>query len=225
VLGGLLHDKNIHLDISYACVDRKRMRTDLPDIRPIHERAVRASVAAVSRLTPADLSRATPCADWDLADLVAHMTAQHHGFAVAAAGNDGDLRWWRPRPLGGDPVRAYADAAERALAAFAPDEVLDREFVLPEIGRRPIPARQAIGFHFIDYVVHGWDVAASLRIPFTVDAEVLRTALPIAEAVPDGERRRVPGAAFAPRLPSSAGDDPLAQVLALLGRSPRWPDS
>ncbi len=201
------------------------MPTIIPDLRAVHERAIRASVAVVQRLEPADLSRPTPCTEWDLADLLAHMTAQHHGFAAAAGGHGAQRDVWRPRPLGSDPVREYADAADRVLAAFAPDDVLDREFVLPEISARPIPARQAIGFHLVDYVAHGWDVAVSIAVPFAVDAEVLRTALPIAEAVPDNERRRVPGAAFAPRRAAPADGDPLSRFLTLLGRSPGWPES
>ncbi len=49
-------------------------------------RAVRASVRVVLQASAADLARPTPCADWTLAELLAHMTAQHNGFAAAAAG-------------------------------------------------------------------------------------------------------------------------------------------
>ena len=82
------------------------------DLRPADAIAVRASVSVVAQSTPADLDRPTPCAGWDLAALLAHMTAQHRGFAAAAAGHGGDLALWQPVPLGTDPVRAYADAAE-----------------------------------------------------------------------------------------------------------------
>lgn len=201
------------------------MPTILRDLRGVHRLAVRASVAVVRRVTPADLSRLTPCEGWDLADLLAHMTAQHRGFTAAAAGNGADAEVWRPRPLGSDPVRAYTAAAEGVIVAFTPDDVLDREFNLPEISPRPIPARQAIGFHFVDYVAHGWDFAMAIRVPFALDDEVLQAALPIAEAVPNDERRLAPGAAFAPRQPIPADGDPLPRLLALLGRPPQWPES
>jgi uncharacterized protein (TIGR03086 family) len=190
--------------------------------------AVRASVAVVRQLAPADLSRPTPCAEWDLADLLAHMTAQHHGFAAAAAGNGADAEVWCPRPLGSDPARAYTAAAECVIAAFTPDDVLDREFTLPEISTCPILARQAIGFHFVDCVAHGWDVAMAIRVPFTLDAEVLRAALPIAEAVPIDERRLAPGAAFcaAPagprrRRPALSAPDAARAPTALAGKLTR----
>ena len=87
--------------------------------------AVRASMDLVAELTAQDLARPTPCADWTLHGLLRHMIAQHHGFAAAASG-DGDLAQWKVRPLDENPVAAYRAAAERVLAAFAADGVLDR---------------------------------------------------------------------------------------------------
>ncbi|RSM53833.1 TIGR03086 family protein [Actinoplanes sp. ATCC 53533] len=189
------------------------------DLLASHARAVRATVPLVARVLPPDLSLPTPCAEWDLGHLLAHMTAQHRGFAAAAAGRGGDLDIWRPQALGDDPGREYAQAAESVIAAFAEPDVLDRDLLLPEITSTPIPGRLVIGFHLVDYVVHGWDVARTLGIPYELPPDVLAVALPIAEAVPDGETRLTPDAAFAPRLPDP-GEDPLDRILALLGRDP-----
>lgn len=186
--------------------------------------AVRASVELVERISPADLARPTPCAAWTLYGLLAHMATQHYGFAAASAGDDG-LAPWRLRPLGADPVATYRDAAGQVLAAFRAEGVLNREFPLPELSARlRFPAAQAISFHFIDYVVHSWDVAATLGLPVRFEPEVLTAGLAVARAVPGGERRLAPGAAFAPAMSWSAAD-PLAEILALLGRSPAWPGS
>jgi len=199
-----------------------RMSTNLEDdIVALDAQAVRESVAIVDRVTAADLARPTPCAGWTLQDLLTHMTTQHYGFAAASTG-DGDLARWQLRPLGDDPVAAYRAAAEHVLAAFAVDGVLDRQFPLPEIPRAPsFPARQAISFHFIDYVVHSWDVAKTLGIDVTFDQAVLDPALAVAQAVPAGQSRLAPGAAFAPIVAWSAGST-LDEILAILGRSPDW---
>jgi len=94
--------------------------------------------------------------------------------------------------------------------------------VLPEISPTlRFPAAEAIGFHLVDYVVHGWDVARALGRGYDLEPRVLAAALPIARAVPGGDRRRRPGAAFAPRVAASSGG-PLDQVVALLGRRPDW---
>jgi uncharacterized protein (TIGR03086 family) len=182
--------------------------------------AVRAGVDLVASVTPADLSRATPCRGWDLGALLAHMTTQHLGFAAAADGHGADPQVWRTVPLGADPARTYADAAERVIAAFAADGVLDRPFALPEISTEmTFPGRRAIGFHLVDYVAHGWDVATSLGVPFHLPEDVLELALPIAEAVPAGPARTVPGAAFGPVVPVAGDADRLTRILALLGRA------
>jgi uncharacterized protein (TIGR03086 family) len=195
------------------------MRTK-KDLQEADAAAVRASVDVVAGVTPADLGRPTPCRDWDLGALLAHMTVQHRGFAAAAAGQGADPAVWRPVPLGDFPARAYAEAADRVIAAFAQDDVLDRPFALPEIStERTFPGRIAIGFHLVDYVAHGWDVATALGVPFALPTDVLEAALPIAQAVPGGSARSVPGAAFAPVVPVAHDADPLTRILALLGRS------
>jgi uncharacterized protein (TIGR03086 family) len=185
--------------------------------------AVRASVDLVAQATARDLARPTPCADWTLHGLLRHMIAQHYGFAAASAG-DGDLGQWMLRPLG-DPIAAYRAAAECVLEAFAADGALDREFPLPElkIGLM-FPARQAISFHFVDYVVHSWDVARTLGLPLDLDPALLDAALRVAQAVPGGAARAEPGAAFGPAVEWSggAGGSGLDQIVALLGRSPGW---
>jgi uncharacterized protein (TIGR03086 family) len=84
------------------------------------------------------------------------------------------------------------------------------------------PAPQAISFHFIDYVVHGWDVARSLGQAYELDPDLVEAALPVAEAVPEGERRLRPGAAFRPGLPEPGGAGPMGRILAMLGRDPAW---
>ncbi|MEH1011906.1 TIGR03086 family metal-binding protein [Micromonospora sp. CPCC 206060] len=194
------------------------------DIRGLNERAVRTSVEIVSRVTGDDLACTTPCAGWTLAELLAHMTIQHHGFAAASAGNGADPAVWHPRPPGDDPIQEYAVAAEQVIAAFAGDGVLDRPFALPEISTTTaFPGALAIRFHFIDYVVHSWDVARALGVDVSFPDEVLHAALLTARAIPDGPERLLPGAAFRPGLPVTDGLDPLSETLTRLGRSPDWP--
>jgi uncharacterized protein (TIGR03086 family) len=187
-------------------------------------RAVEATVALVKQAGLMDLDRPTPCAGWTLADLIGHMTAQHYGWIAAAVGHGADLAVWQPGPPVADPVGEYAEAARRVLEAFSADGVLDREFALAEIS--PVlrfPAARAISFHFIDYLVHGWDVARSLGADYRPEPDLLAAALPVALAVPGGKARERDGAPFAPGLSAPAQAGLLDQIVALLGRSPSWP--
>jgi len=191
------------------------------DIVQLDAQAVRASVDLMAQVTAADLARPTPCAGWTLHGLLTHMTSQHYGFAAASTG-DGDLARWRLRPLGDDPVASYRAASVHVLAAFAAGGVLDREFPLPEFKRGLMfPAGQAIGFHFIDYVVHSWDVARTLDLPVRFESPLLDVALRVAQVVPDDDARLELGAPFAPKVGWSGGSR-LDEIVAMLGRSPDW---
>jgi uncharacterized protein (TIGR03086 family) len=190
------------------------------DPRKADATAVQATEALVASISAADLDRPTPCADWDLRALLVHMTAQHREFAAAAVGRRPEEADSRPDRQ--DPIAGYARSAAGVLSAFAPDDVLDRPFRLPEAGDRPLPGRMVIGFHLVDFVVHGWDVAAAMGLPWELPADVLEAALPIARAVPDGDERRLPGAPFAPAVPAPGEPTPMIEILTLLGRSPDW---
>jgi uncharacterized protein (TIGR03086 family) len=197
------------------------------DVRPLHRIAVLASVDVVSAVTADDLSKVTPCVGWNLADLLAHMTVQHHGFAAAARGHGADPAIWQPDTVAdavtADPAGTYAAAAAAVIDAFAGADVLDAAFALPEFGAgATFPGSVAIGFHYVDYVVHGWDVARTIDQPFELPVDVVAAALPLAYAVPDGSFRTSDGAVFGPAIPSTRPTNDLDRILAYLGRSPQW---
>ena len=199
-----------------------------PDVRPYHRIAVLASVDVVDAVTPEQLRLPTPCAGWNLADLLAHMTVQHRGFAAAARGKGADPAVWEAAAVAdavvADPAGTYAAAAAEVLAAFTADGVLDAPFALPEFGpSAAFPGALAIGFHFVDYVVHGWDVARTIGSSFDLPADVLAAALPVALAVPDdGDFRTAEGAAFDPAIMTSDAASDLERILCHLGRSSAW---
>ena len=200
------------------------MPTLSADLLSAHRIAILASVDVVGTVTSNDLKRPTPCGDWDLAALLAHMTVQHRGFAAAARGGGQDLGLWNPDSVrdAQDPVSDYAAAAHDVVAAFVEADPAS-QFALPELGTS-VPAEMAIGFHLIDYAVHGWDVAATLGAPFTLPDDVVAAALPLALAVPDGDFRNMANAPFGP---AQTGDSPtdFDRLLRHLGRDPHWSDA
>ena len=216
----------VGIALSYAYAYHMQMPIESPDIRPLHRTAMLHSIDIVDQVTPADLGRPTPCGPWNLLELLAHMTVQHRGFAAAARGFGADRRVWNVETVMAavktDHARAYAEAAHEVIDAFAADGTPEALFELPEFGEgAAFPGAMAIGFHFVDYVVHGWDVAATLGADYRLPHDVIATALPLAMAVPDGQFRDTAGAPFAAALEPADGDD-FDRILRHLGRRPDW---
>ncbi len=185
------------------------------DRRSLHRHALQLADGFVDRITASDLTRATPCADWDLGQLLAHMIGQHRGFAAAT--RDGTA-----------PVSAYAPvrftlaewhrSVDELLAAFDAADLAESVIEVELHPTKPLPMPVIIGAQLLDTAVHTWDVARSVDRTFTPDDELAEAVLKIAEPIPDDELREAPGAAFAHSLPATGS--PWERALALLGRDP-----
>jgi uncharacterized protein (TIGR03086 family) len=192
------------------------------NIQELDRRAVELSRSIVATVTQAQLRLPTPCAEWDLGALLAHMSVQHHGFARAVDGEHTELADWHPTPVDADPAGLYGKAADRVIASFGADGTSARTVYLPEVRDGiTVPGRVAMSFHFVDYVVHAWDVAATLGRPVEFDDDLLAAANVVAAQVPDDEASRRPGMAFGPKI-ASPTDDELDRLLTALGRAPSW---
>lgn len=202
------------------------MHTIEADPRTFHRVAVLRSIEAVDAVRTSDLNRPTPCAEWTLADLLAHMTVQHHGFAAAARGNGADEAVWQVATVvddvRADPAGTYAAAAHDVLDAFAADGITETTFALPEFGPdATFPGALAIGFHFVDYAVHGWDVAASMGMPYQLPDDAVTALLPLVMGIPDGDLRDSAVSPFDRAVDAAAATD-FEKVLLHLGRRPNW---
>jgi uncharacterized protein (TIGR03086 family) len=216
----------ICIALSYAVAYYLNMPTISAGLDPLHRIAVLKSIDIVNSVEPAQFDRPTPCEEWNLLDLLAHMTVQHRGFAAAATGSGADQEIWQvatvTEAVRADPGGAYSEAARDVLEAFAAAGTAAASFALPEFGDGAVfPAAMAMGFHFVDYVVHGWDVAAALGVPYELPAAVVQAVLPLVFAVPDGDFRTMAAAPFGPALDSVGGDD-FERILRHLGRDPQW---
>ena len=181
-------------------------------MQTLHHHALALASELVAAVRPADLGRPTPCAGWDLAALLAHMTGQNRGFAEALRGGT-DVAAYAPVP----GVAAWPDSVADLLDAA--DHPRTDAVLLPEIStERRFPVAVVLGFHTLDTAVHAWDVATALGRTWRPDPELVAAVLEQARAVPAGSARTAPGAAFAPVLGGEAAD-PWVAALALVGRA------
>jgi len=183
-------------------------------MQTLHRRALELASELVATVRPADLGRPTPCAGWDLAALLAHMTGQNHGFADALRGGT-DVAAYAPVP----GLAAWPDSVADLLDAA--DHPGTDAVLLPEITtERRFPVPVVIGFQTLDTTVHTWDVATALGRVWRPDPPLVAAVLELAQLVPAGPARTAPGAAFGPVL--DAGEqDPWLAALALVGRDGR----
>ncbi len=184
------------------------------DLRSHHRSAVADAAQLVRRVSPDDLAGSTPCGDWTLADLLAHMIGQHRGFAAAAREGDAPGAAYTPQPF----TLASWDASVADLLAAFDEADPDGQAVLCEIAPTPLPMSRVVAAQLLDTVVHSWDIARALGEWHEPSAELGSLVAEIARSVPDDDRRTRPNSAFAPSRRHSGSV--WATTLAHLGRDP-----
>ncbi|MBR7837010.1 TIGR03086 family protein [Actinospica durhamensis] len=189
------------------------------DFRTQDRTALELNRQVAERLRPDHLDLPTPCPPWSVRELLRHMVGQHLRFGAVARGEDPDAVSPVEGPqLGADAAATLREAAEILTRSFAEgDETAS--VLLPELGR-PVPLGVLISFHFLDFVVHGWDLAVSIGAPFTPPAKLSDQAFQVGQVIPDASRG--PGASFAVKVPVGDDADALARLLGLAGRDPDW---
>jgi uncharacterized protein (TIGR03086 family) len=181
------------------------------------ERAVGYTLGSLRLVTPAAMSRPTPCRGWDLHTLLGHMddalVALWEAADLAVVDLEGSDAGGEPAD-GRDPVARLRDRACRLLGAWTR---ADGRRVI-SIGGRPLPASVLTSAGALEITVHGWDVAEACGrrrpIPPAMATELLVIAPLLVTHADRGVRFAAPV-----DLPSSAS--PSDQLIAYLGRDPR----
>lgn len=170
----------------------------------------------VRSVAPDQWHKPTPCADWDVRQLVNHLVVEQlwaplllDGATVDDVGDrfDGDQ-------LGDDPVAAWASAAAASREAFAAPGALRRSVEL-SYGRRP--AQGYCQEMTMDLTVHAWDLARAIGVDEKLDEELVSGALAFIE--PQIDQLAGTGL-FAPPVEVVRDADGQTRLLALLGRRP-----
>jgi uncharacterized protein (TIGR03086 family) len=200
-----------------------RSSEPLQDHRAFDWLAVQAASRVVAQVRPEHLDQPSPCDGWRVRDLLRHMVGNNRGFAAAARGAVPDRALWDGLDLdsGADLTHEWARSADDVTRAFAlltrPEDTLS----IPGYGEPS--AAQAVRMHFIDFLVHGWDLAVSIGVDADLDDEACREVLRIAARWPQGHPDIWgPGAPFGTPVEVPPGATPAHRMLGLLGRSPSW---
>jgi uncharacterized protein (TIGR03086 family) len=138
----------------------------------VGERFLAASAGFEGRLRAVEADQwtwPTPCVDWDVRQLVNHMTRANLNFKdLAGGGTAKDFIGMRDvDALGGDPVGAYARSVRDCAEAFGRPGALELTVDYP-LGR--ISGRQALAVRATDTAIHTWDLARAIGADENLDA-------------------------------------------------------
>jgi uncharacterized protein (TIGR03086 family) len=119
--------------------------------------AISYTLGVCALVGPGDMALPTPCADWDLAMLLAHLSDSMADLETAIRTGTLDLE--RPPDQAiGDPVETLRDRAAQLLcAAYGYDG--PGRFVA--VGGVPVPVGLVACTGAVEIAVHGWDVLAA----------------------------------------------------------------
>ncbi|MDX6263653.1 MAG: hypothetical protein QOH84_5341 [Kribbellaceae bacterium] len=186
------------------------------DPRTLDRAATNLCLTQVTAVRPDQLTLPTPCDEWNLGELVAHLLAENRGFASNASGVI-DRVAWQPGPPDEVALAEFPASVDQLATAFADDEVLDRQVEVREFG--VFPGRVAAAMHFLDYLVHAWDIARSIDRPNPIPDDLADAALTLSPLFPTA---RPAGGPFAAVVPVAHEAGPVERLLGLVGRDPEW---
>jgi uncharacterized protein (TIGR03086 family) len=180
-----------------------------------YRRALLNTGRIVMGVRPEDLTLPTPCRDWDVRLLLNHIIGGNYMFAEVARGGQADASGVMDDHTLPDPGSNYIKSADEVLAAWAEPGAMQRRCKMP-FGEIPAPA--AVSIHFLDVVVHGWDLARATGQDTTIEPDLAAEALDISQGLMSPELRDT--GVFGPEIPTS-DDDPLHdRLVAFMGRRP-----
>jgi uncharacterized protein (TIGR03086 family) len=176
------------------------------------ERSLAYALGGVAAVPRGGLGLPTPCAAWDLGELLRHLDdsldALYEGVADGRVG-------LCPGVPAADPVGAFRERARALLAAWAAGSAEPLTLV---VGDRSMDLGLLAAVGALEIAVHGWDVARSCGRPRPIPSGLAVELLTVARTVvADADR----GVRFADPVDPPSSACPGDVLLAFLGRRPR----
>lgn len=175
----------------------------------LFERAANRAAAVMAAVRPDQLDDPTPCAEWNVQQLIDHMVGATDYLLAALAGEE-------PPALSGRSTAEF----ERGLASLA--EGLRAPGALERMCASPLgfewPIGQAVAGTFMDVLIHTWDLSTATGQDAALDTELVEACC--AMFLPDMPEHGRASGLVGPAVDVAAGASPQARLLAAMGRQP-----
>jgi uncharacterized protein (TIGR03086 family) len=170
----------------------------------------------VKGVRPDQLDNPTPCAKFQVRDLLGHFLGNLDTVAGGLRGEPmPDELFPRPKILGDDPGKAYDRVMADFVAAVRSPGAMDRVLTVP-FGDVPAPA--LVGFVAFDLTVHSWDLATATGQKYVPPDELVSEVDAFARQIVAPEWRD--GDTFAAEVDPPADSTQLERLVAFAGRQP-----
>ena len=175
----------------------------------LFERATAHAAAVMAAVSSEQLASPTPCADWDVQQLIDHMVGGTDYLLAALAGET-------PPTRAGRSVKDYKRGLEQLSSGLRAPGNLERMCMSP-LGFE-WPVAQAVAGTFMDALIHTWDLAMATRQDASLDPELVDACVEM--FLPEMPERGRAGGLVGPAV--VVPDDASAQdrLLAAMGRRP-----
>ncbi|MFL6116435.1 MAG: TIGR03086 family metal-binding protein [Catenulispora sp.] len=185
----------------------------------IHDQLTAAADEAariVAGTHPEQFGDKTPCGQWDVKELLNHLVLWTSYSFERRARSEQVGPELQERDFASEPDYAarYREQLDRALAAWAPDEVWAGEV---DTGHAKMPAPQIAEMILMELVLHAWDLATATGQEYRCPADVAAT---VTKAVGESAQMYREYDGFAAEVELAGDASVFEQALAVSGRRP-----
>jgi uncharacterized protein (TIGR03086 family) len=186
----------------------------MPTPAELYVQAMAATQQFVDGVAPDRWNNPTPCSEWNVTAVVDHLVNENlwaaelfTGKTIAEVGGrfDGDL-------MRGEPAAAYGRSVGVAKAAVEAPGAME---AVCHLSFGDCSGAFYATQLFMDFVVHGWDIAKGSGQDAKLDPGLVAACLPYAETI---TRKFRAGGWYGDELSVPARADPQTRLLALFGR-------
>ncbi|MEE9284239.1 MAG: TIGR03086 family metal-binding protein [Dehalococcoidia bacterium] len=178
----------------------------MPNPVELYQAAVAQTRKFVAGVQREQMSASTPCAEWNVQQLLDHVT-QTSGILVSA------LAGGKPAAASNlSALEAYDAATSAAVQAAKTPGALEKTVKGP-MGE--MPGGRLVGIIFSDNLIHGWDLAKATGQDTTLDPKLVDICCSMLEPVIEGARSM---GAFGPEVQTPADASAQAKFLGMTGR-------
>ena len=172
--------------------------------------AAERTVPVVQGIDDKQLSDPTPCAEFQVRDLLNHLFQVVVSFQALATKQNVDFDA-KPDFLDGDWRNRFAEETRKLAVAWSDPAAV--EGTSPRMG---LPQAAVANLVLVDLTVHGWDLSRGTGQAYTPSPEVVAAVIPFTEQMAPMGRER---GAFAAMTEFPPDADEFVRLLSLTGRT------